>query len=66
MTALNSAYKDRRFLAVIGDEVMTLSPDITFNSQIIAYLVAGLRDRFAISWNRGMTRHTSKMYILLF
>lgn len=64
MTALNSAYKDRHFLAVIGDEVLTLSLDLTFNSQIIAYLVAGLRDRFAVSWNRGMTRQTSKKCIL--
>lgn len=63
MTALNSAYKDRQFLAVIGDEVPTLHPELTFNPQFITDPVAGLRDRFAVSWNRGMTRHTSKICI---
>lgn len=64
MTALNSAYKDRLFLAVIGDEVQTLSPYLDFNSHFLAYPVAGLCDRFAVGWNRGMTRHTSKTCVV--
>lgn len=61
MTALNSSYKDRHFLAVIGDEVQTLPPS---PFHLIAYCNVGLRDRFAAGWNRGMTWHASKIWNL--
>ena len=53
MAAPPSAYKDRHFLAVIGDEVSMIKISLA-EHKLMLLLLLGLGDRPLTSWDRSM------------